>query len=134
MLVLTYFTVAECNVTFIYIFKNLKTNPSYLIVIVINFPAHSGRSINIYALFEVFFTWWINRTFKTAAIYQVVSVFLHFLLKQFAAALIYLQKTTFLLCYTFWQHSLPAKQTISVLQNGWLQKFKFSSLPKSRFL
>lgn len=72
---LFYLTVIECNAIFTYRFKIFKASPSYLIVIVIIFPLLSARSKHIYDLLKVFFTWWISCTFKTTAVYQVVSVF-----------------------------------------------------------
>lgn len=90
---LFYLTGTECDAIFTCRFKILKVSPSYLIVVLIIFPPLSARSKHIYGLLKVFFTWWISCTFKTTAMYQVVSFFLHF-----AAALIYLQKTPFLFC------------------------------------
>lgn len=70
-------------------------NPSYLMVIII-FPTYSRRSINIYALLKVFFTWWITVLSK---LLQLMSC--TFLLNHFAATLINSQKTPFCSCTRF---------------------------------
>lgn len=71
-------------------------NPSYLMVIIIIIPTYSRRSINMYALLKVFFTWWITVLSK---LLQWMSC--TFSLNHFAATPINSPKTPFCSCTHF---------------------------------